>query len=177
MELICHPAAPAKVPLSLHVTCTRTSKNTLNLCYMLAGTLNDVRIPQPGAAGRADGLWKHTCFEAFVGLEGAAAYHEFNFAPSGAWAIYRFAGYREGMAPVTPVTAPQITVHKEKQRLMLETSMTLDANFAPTVKGPVRVAIAAVIEASDGSLSCWALRHAPGKPDFHHPESFTLTLA
>jgi hypothetical protein len=176
MELICHPAALAKDSLSLHVTCTLASKNTLNLCYTLEGTSNDLRIPQPGAGGRADGLWKHTCFEAFVGLEGAAAYHEFNFAPSGEWAIYRFAGYREGMTPVTPAMAPQITVHKEKQRLMLETMIELDAIRAPAVEGSLRVALAAVIEAGDGSLSCWALRHAPGKPDFHHPDSYAMTL-
>ena len=34
----------------------------------------------------------------------------------------------------------------------------------------------AVIEENDGRLSYWALRHAPGKPDFHHPEAFALEL-
>jgi hypothetical protein len=33
-----------------------------------------------------------------------------------------------------------------------------------------------VIETLDGSLSYWALRHPPGKPDFHHSESFALEL-
>jgi len=39
-----------------------------------------------------------------------------------------------------------------------------------------RVALSAVIEAPDGALSYWALRHAPGKPDFHHAEAFALSL-
>ena len=33
----------------------------------------------------------------------------------------------------------------------------------------LQLALAAVVEDEDGRLSYWALRHAPGKPDFHHP--------
>jgi hypothetical protein len=39
------------------------------------------------------------------------------------------------------------------------------------------VALAAVIEADTGELSYWSLQHAPGKPDFHHPDGFTLELS
>jgi len=39
-----------------------------------------------------------------------------------------------------------------------------------------RVALASVIEAGDGTLSYWALRHPPGKPDFHHPDGFVLGM-
>jgi hypothetical protein len=34
-----------------------------------------------------------------------------------------------------------------------------------------------VIEAIDGTLSYWALAHAPGSPDFHHLDCFALELA
>ena len=34
-----------------------------------------------------------------------------------------------------------------------------------------------VIEELDGTKSYWALAHPPGKPDFHHPDCFALTLA
>jgi len=40
----------------------------------------------------------------------------------------------------------------------------------------LRVALATMLEAIDGSLSYWALRHAPGRPDFHHRDGFALTL-
>jgi hypothetical protein len=30
--------------------------------------------------------------------------------------------------------------------------------------------------ALSGALSYWALRHPPGKPDFHHPAGFALEL-
>jgi hypothetical protein len=37
--------------------------------------------------------------------------------------------------------------------------------------------LAAVIEDENGGLSYWALRHPPGKPDFHHPNAFAMTIA
>jgi hypothetical protein len=40
----------------------------------------------------------------------------------------------------------------------------------------VQLALAAVIEDGNGRLSYWALGHPQGKPDFHHPDGFTLEL-
>ena len=42
--------------------------------------------------------------------------------------------------------------------------------------GKLKLGLSAVIEGADGGLSYWALRHPPGKPDFHHPEAFVLEL-
>jgi hypothetical protein len=42
---------------------------------------------------------------------------------------------------------------------------------------PLRLGLSAVIEENDGTISYWALKHLPGKPDFHHPDSFALELA
>ena len=36
--------------------------------------------------------------------------------------------------------------------------------------------LSAVIEDPNGVLSYWALRHPPGKPDFHHPDTFALEI-
>jgi hypothetical protein len=33
-----------------------------------------------------------------------------------------------------------------------------------------------VVEDEHGALSYWALKHAPGKPDFHHPDSLALRV-
>jgi hypothetical protein len=41
----------------------------------------------------------------------------------------------------------------------------------------LRIALAAVIEDEKGRFSYWGLRHAPGKPDFHHPDGFALEVA
>ena len=36
--------------------------------------------------------------------------------------------------------------------------------------------MSAVLEAENGTLSHWALKHASGKADFHHPDGFVLEL-
>ena len=33
-----------------------------------------------------------------------------------------------------------------------------------------------IIEEDNGGMSYWALKHAPGKPDFHHRDAFALEL-
>jgi hypothetical protein len=33
-----------------------------------------------------------------------------------------------------------------------------------------------VIEETNGAKSYWALKHPPGKPDFHHADGFVLEL-
>jgi hypothetical protein len=40
----------------------------------------------------------------------------------------------------------------------------------------LRLALTAVVEDARGRLSYWALRHPPGRPDFHHRDGFALVL-
>ncbi len=40
----------------------------------------------------------------------------------------------------------------------------------------LKLALSAVVEDDSGTLSYWALKHAPGKPDFHHSDGFVLEL-
>ena len=44
--------------------------------------------PQHGT--RRDGLWKATCFEAFLALPNQSRYWEINLSPNGDWAVYSF---------------------------------------------------------------------------------------
>jgi hypothetical protein len=67
---------------------------------------------------------------------------------------------------------PVIRVHRGAQSLTLEAELPLLA--VPTRS--LRLGLSAVIEAADGSLCYWALRHPPGKPDFHHVDAFDLQL-
>ena len=41
---------------------------------------------------------------------------------------------------------------------------------------PLRLGLCAVIEEESGVLSYWALKHRPGRPDFHHPDGFVLEI-
>ncbi len=58
----------------------------LRLDYHLFGDFNRIRLPAPQPSARTDGLWQHSCFEAF--LAGDRGYYEFNFSPSSQWAAY-----------------------------------------------------------------------------------------
>jgi hypothetical protein len=100
-------------------------------------------------------------------------YHEFNFSPSGEWAARAFARYRDGVLLEDERFAPRISVQAGGERLELGTRVPLERL---PYKGRLRLGLSAVIEEEDGTLSYWALRHPPGRPDFHHAASFALAL-
>lgn len=140
---------------------------SLQVSYTLRGDIARLRIPSPKPPRFAEKLWQHTCCEVFVSAKGADGYREFNLSPSGEWAAYAFERYRKG-APVDET--PQIAVRQQ------EDSLELTARVPLSEKGTLKVGLSAVIEDDAGALSYWALRHAPGKPDFHHRDAFALEL-
>ena len=134
----------------------------------MTGLVAALRLPEPSGRARADGLWRTTCFEAFVGR--GEGYAEYNLSPSGAWAAYGFDAYREGMAPLEQ-PAPIIVTRQTPETVVL----TADVVLPPDADG--RIGLTAVIETLDGAISYWALAHPAEKPDFHHPDSFILILS
>jgi len=150
----------------------RVSPTALSVAFRLTGGVADLRIPPVRPGNRTDELWRHTCFEAFVRPEGAEAYYEFNFSPSGEWAAYRFDRYREGMANADTDAAIQARLHGADLDLLA--TVTLGA--LPDLAGPWRVGLTAVLEAADGSLSYWSVAHPPGRPDFHSADCFALEV-
>jgi len=149
-----------------------TQGNILNLAFVLECDLSSLRIPEPSSSRRAGGLWRHTCFEVFVMAEDGPGYREFNFSPSGEWAVYAFRGHRDG-GELEVELAPGIVVRSTMNRLELEAEIRQE--FLPPGRS-LRLGLSAVVEDADGRLSYWALRHPPGKPDFHHTDAFALPL-
>jgi hypothetical protein len=164
-RLIPHPdfAAPTVRTLDANAILTGAS---LALTYVLDADLAALVIPPPAAPVRTDELWKHTCFEAFLRGDGEG-YLELNFAPSGAWAAYRFDGYRDGQANAE-IAAPTVAVERDANTLTLRAKITLPASFA----SPRRIALTAVIEHAAGQRSYWSLNHPDGRPDFHAAANF-----
>jgi len=169
VTLTCHPSTHCPAVRRLAVRIAPLGSGTLRLTYSLQADLAGLRLPPRLAApARTDELWRHTCFEAFARCAGADGYREFNLAPSLAWAAYGFSGYRAGMTALAQ-GAPALEVREQDDSLVLEATIATGCDGAPG-----RLALAAVLEARDGTLSYWALRHPAARPDFHHPEGFEL---
>jgi len=175
-HLRAHPDTPRVHVWSIDVEAQFTGGTSLSCRYRLRGDTARLRLLPVAVGRRADGLWRHTCFEAFVAAAGTAGYYELNFSPARDWAAYRFAGYRTGMCAATLDQPPALEVRCSSDALELAATVHL-AGLAPLRHAPaLRLALAAVIEENDGRLGYWALWHPPGNPDFHHSEGFTLEL-
>jgi hypothetical protein len=175
VTLACHPGARSDAVRGMSARLRRTGAGELKVSYVLEAELPRLRIPPPGKARRGEKLWQQTCFELFVARR-MPAYHEFNFSPSCEWTAYAFSGYRDGVPLADEALDPQVSVRIGTDRLELDATVHLE-RISPLHGGAkLSLALSAVIEAADGALSYWALRHPPGKPDFHHPEAFALAL-
>ena len=164
-----HPDSRCGAATRIDVEIARRAGN-LVLRYIVTGRTIDLRLPPVVAPERTDGLWRHTCFEAFVRAAPGAAYYEFNFAPSGQWAAYRFSGTRRGMRVAGGIGTPRIDVRSDGGCYQLQASLDLPGDAV------WHVGLSAVIEEAGGGLSYWALAHPPGKPDFHHSDCFAFNL-
>ncbi|MBK9003707.1 MAG: DOMON-like domain-containing protein [Sphingomonadales bacterium] len=169
----CHPDTTARLVEGLTAEVERQDNGRIWVRYHVDAPVDELELGSPREAGRRDGLWQTTCFEAFVMEAGNPGYLEFNFAPSSEWAAYRFSGYREAMAELPMPIAPELGNDASQSHFALEAVFGLPQEF--TGKS-LLLAITAVIEELDGTKSCWSLAHPAGAPDFHHPDCFTLHL-
>lgn len=169
-SLICHPDTPASTVNSVEMDMSLRQAGGWSLTFYVTPAAA-LKLPVPTPSMRTDGLWRHTCFELFLRAE-RSGYLEFNFSPSTQWAAYRFDRYRAGMDKLDLVEPPVIETGRQGSSFVLEATVSLDG----VVPRPLVASLTAVIEESDGTKSYWALRHPPGKPDFHHPDGFALQL-
>jgi hypothetical protein len=176
IELVRHPSTRDRAVRGVAALVQRAASGDLDVRFRLDGDLSHLRIPSPRVPRIAARLWEHTCFEAFLAIDGRPGYHEFNFAPSGEWAAYALRGYRDGAPLADEALVPPITLRASEGRLELEALVRLDLVSAAHAEAPLRLGLSAVIEADDRALSYWALRHPAGKPDFHNAEAFALRL-
>lgn len=177
--LLPHPgSAPGVLQDLVHelsVLVARPQADQLKLTYRLSGDLDALRLPDSRQAVRTDGLWRHTCFEAFIGHRGTSDYWEYNFSPSGAWAAYHFSAYREGMAPLLKGSPPSFTPYVSREKVELSVLVDLSWLTRSAAVG-LRLGLTAVIEDKARVLSYWALKHPAEKPDFHHSDGFVVEL-
>ena len=86
-QLIAHPQhAPSQVS-GIAARIVALGPNWLTLRWKVEGAAKLV-LPKFAGRGRADGLWRSTCFELFVRSNQREGYAEFNLSPSEQWAAY-----------------------------------------------------------------------------------------
>jgi len=146
----------------------------LQLEWSLTGNLEELAIPRRSASRRADGLWEHTCFEAFVAPASGGSYCELNFAPSTRWAAYAFDGYRQGMRPLELDEPPSVKVVTAANELRVTAGIELGS--LADAPWPWRIGLTAVVEDRAGGRAYYALLHPRDKPDFHDAAAFTVLL-
>lgn len=173
LPLICHPSTPCNYVSAVTARVDRLSEDLLILYYEIVGDIDQLALPPQRRSAHTDGLWQHTCFEAFVRAAGARNYVELNFSPSSEWAVYRFDDYRRGMTAVEPPHPPKIICRRREARLEADIDVHC-SGFVPQTD--LQLALAVVLEDQRGAISYWALNHAQGNPDFHNDAGFVLTL-
>lgn len=168
-----HPDNPPGLNQRVGVTLLLKPDGSLKLAYSIHGASSFMRIPSADQPAPPDALWRTTCCELFVVTGDGAGYREFNFSPSGQWAVYDFSAYRTPVEIPLPCPAP--TVRSDSQAHRLDLDVTLSATALPA-GNLLPCALAVIVEAHDGRHGYWALAHPAGRPDFHHRDGFTLIL-
>lgn len=156
------------------------SATQMKIAYMVEG-IENLLIPPPSPTPQfREGLWRHTCFEFFVRPNSLMHYVEFNFSPSGDWAVFGFSGYRVAQEKFDS-SGMVVGVHCEKTTSSLQMEATLDRralnkHFIQDKPWEFRSSLTTVLESLDQKISYWALNHGKIKPDFHLPETFVLPV-
>lgn len=176
-QLIPHPRSQeycAGVTVEARV---RSRENAvLELTYTVNGPMDRLVVSSVSPPRFTSGLWEHTCFELFVSTAGALAYHEYNFAPWGSWALFGFEDYRSGGPIDAADHAPRITQVPSDDALIVDVTVDLGSLARAYTQSPLSVGLTAVVEHRDSALSYWALAHGAGEPDFHDRDGFVLCV-
>ncbi len=174
-SLLPHRARPPLAVRSVEARVLGGEGPWLQLRWRIEGATQLIAPPFAGK-GRADGLWRTTCFELFLRPEAGSAYTEFNLSPSERWAAYDFDAPREGMRDRPMPRDPVCTLRRGGSVAIFDAAIPRAALPAEHSA----MGLTAVIEeqGEDGStaLSYWALAHFGEQPDFHDPACFTATL-
>ncbi len=171
-QLVPHPAHPPQAIRAMEAKVIGRDRSWLRLRWRLDGS-GRINVPPFAGKGRADGLWRTTCFELFLQPLGGNAYCEFNMSPSERWNAYDFAGWREGMQERPMPREPECTMRQGSSFAIFDVAIPV----AGLPRAECAMSMTAVIEEEGGTLSYWAMGHGSDMPDFHAPACFGATLA
>ena len=171
-QLVAHPAYPPKRVTGVEAKVIGLDAEWLRVRWRIDGA-QALLVPPFAGRGRADELWRTTCFELFLRPQGGTSYVEVNLSPSERWAAYDFSAPRTGMDDRPASREPASAIRLGSSFAIFDAAIPRDV--LPEL--PAAANFAAVIEERGGVKSLWALAHADGDPDFHNPACFTAELA
>ena len=161
----CTPPAPVKVQAELSIG------PVWRLRFLLMDpeglVIDSLKAGRWDSWGRADELWKTTCFEAFWSLPGSRRYWELNLSPARRqWNLYAFESYRE---PQPPSRSKDFDLSD-----IVVTDNSLECRLCPRIEiSALEASLTAIIRTAN-QTHFFAAKHAGPKADFHRRESFVL---
>ncbi|MEO6386974.1 MAG: DOMON-like domain-containing protein [Croceibacterium sp.] len=170
--LLPHPAFPPASVTHVEAKIIGHDASWLRARWRIDGAAGLV-VPPFAGKGRADELWRTTCFELFLKPKGSDAYCELNLSPSERWNAYNFDHYRDGMRERPFPREPECTMRLGSTFAIFDAAIPVDGLPA----GPSAMGLCAIIEEQGGVKSFWALAHPEAKPDFHLAPCFAAELA
>jgi hypothetical protein len=166
-----HPDHPPSGVSRVEARIIGADVNWLRVRWRVEGSQKLV-VPAFAGKGRADELWRTTCFELFLKPLGGEAYCELNLSPSERWNAYDFDGHRQGMRERPFPHEPECTLRQGSTFAIFDAALPL----AGLPGQDCALGLAAVLEEEGGVKSYWALSHPEGEPDFHAPACFAVAL-
>lgn len=164
-----HPGAAAP-PAGVRVALARAADGGLSADFVIDAPPGTLAVPAAGESLPADRLWAYTCCELFLARAGSPAYREYNFSPSGQWAGWSFADYRQRDAAAPPLPAPRLDWQRGATLLRLQ--LVLPAAALPPGSGALELSPTVVVCAADGRVAHFARAHPRAQADFHDRGAF-----
>jgi hypothetical protein len=156
----------------------KPSPDCWHLIYKFSSDTENLEIPErQNHTSRKDLLWQETCFELFIKKRSSSEYLEWNFSPSGNWALYHFEEYRKNPTkPQTlqPVIKTSYALESSKRNIRVEAAIPSPACIFGS--NQYLVTICAITKFKTGEYEFWSLYHPSDKPDFHDQKSFVLEV-
>lgn len=99
---------------------------------------------------------------------------DFKVSPNQTWSVSRFENYRKSPQSVQNIKTVSYSMMSTPKAL--HTLLKIDLTKLMLPNQALAIGISAVTRQRDNLLAHWALNHPNDTPDFHHPDSFSLSL-
>lgn len=134
--------------------------------FAVDGPLDEIKWPKKALSQKfTDKLWETTCFELFAFGPDERTYVEWNFSPSGHYAIYEFSDYRKKVRDLKNLRCQIVARWPQPGRF--ELIANIERPFEIT-----KVNFAIVLETKKAEKIYYALSHSKEEPDFHDVRAF-----